>query len=112
MSGIKRMRDVCAGNGNKISFDFTDAFWVEIKSNNISDKATPITTPMSTPMSTRDKLLLLIEQNPKITRKELALNLGVSINAVKNHLLKLKKTNILQRVGNNRTGYWKFIKNE
>ena len=56
------------------------------------------------------KLLHLIYNNNNITREEISEQLNISINTVKKFILKLKQKGVLERVGNNKTGYWK-IKN-
>jgi predicted HTH transcriptional regulator len=61
-------------------------------------ETTPITTPVATPIT------------PKITREELAIALDISINGIKQHILKLKKDGILKRIGDNRNGYWDIDK--
>lgn len=60
----------------------------------------------TTPITTREKLLVLIRNNSQITRDELAKELDISINTVKEYILKLKKEKILERIGDNRNGYW------
>jgi predicted HTH transcriptional regulator len=32
-TGIKRVRDACSDNGNEVNFNFTDAFWITMHSN-------------------------------------------------------------------------------
>lgn len=59
-------------------------------------------TPITTPITTKEKLLEIIKLNPTITREELAIALGISINTVKEYILKLKKENRLERTGDNR----------
>ena len=63
---------------------------------------TPKTTPKTTP-NNREKIIQLIEQNNRITREEMASELGIGINGVKQHILKLKRirdaTNIWANVG-------------
>ena len=41
-TGIKRVKDACKINNNKVEVDFTDAFWVKIISNekNITENVT------------------------------------------------------------------------
>lgn len=56
----------------------------------------------TTPITTREKLLVLIKNNSQITRDELAKELDISINTVKEYILK--------RIGDNRTGYWELKK--
>ncbi|TFH15680.1 MAG: winged helix-turn-helix transcriptional regulator [Lentisphaerales bacterium] len=52
--------------------------------------------------------LSLSGQNNQVTREELAQQLGISINGVKQHILKLKKEDILARVGGHRFGVWRI----
>jgi len=69
-----------------------------------------VTTPKTTSKATsktRDRLLELITKNNQITREELSEQLGIGINGVKQQILKLKKEGILERMGDNRTGFWK-----
>jgi len=70
-------------------------------------ETTLITTPITTP-KTRAHLLELIAQNSRVTREELAQRLGISINGVKQHILKLKKEGVLLRIGDNRAGIWRI----
>jgi predicted HTH transcriptional regulator len=54
------------------------------------------------------KLLDAIRQRPTGTQKEFAGALGIGIDVVKEYMEKLKNKGLLQRIGNNRTGYWKI----
>ena len=56
--------------------------------------------------SGEEELLTLIRKNNRITRKEIAVELGTSINTVKQYIRNLKNKGILIRVGTNRTGHW------
>lgn len=69
-------------------------------------KATPITTPITT-SKTRERLLEIVGGDGRVTREELAQRLGVSINAVKQHILKMKREGVLERIGDNRMGLWR-----
>ena len=106
-SGITRIRKECKAHEIKepIFEEFQHGFRVIV----FKEKTTPIATPITIPMTTKDRLLYLIKENPKITRDNLANNLGISINTVKEYILKLKKEKKLERVGDNRNGYWKVI---
>jgi ATP-dependent DNA helicase RecG len=57
---------------------------------------------------TRERLLELIGHNSRVTREALAQQLGISINGVKQHILKLKKEGVLERIGGNRVGSWRI----
>jgi ATP-dependent DNA helicase RecG len=68
-------------------------------------ETTPKTTSKTAP-KTRERLLALMRENPRITREEMAGHVGISINGVKQHIATLKKEGVLKRVGDNRTGHW------
>ena len=54
------------------------------------------------------KILALIETKPAITTDELAITLGISTRAVEKNLEKLKRLNILERIGARKNGSWKI----
>jgi ATP-dependent DNA helicase RecG len=56
-----------------------------------------------------DVILTEIRKNPKISARELSEILGISSRAVEKHISKLKAEGILERIGHERTGYWKII---
>ena len=51
--------------------------------------------------------MALVTENPNITRKELAEQVGLSVPGVRYHLQKLSEDGILEYVGTSRNGYWK-----
>lgn len=55
------------------------------------------------------KILLLMEENSKITKETLANALGISSTAIDKNILKLKNIGLLERVGTNKSGYWKLL---
>jgi len=61
--------------------------------------------PKSAP-KTRDQLMVLIQENPRIIREEMGERLGISVDGVKRQINKLKTDDILQKVGSHRSGYW------
>ena len=72
-----------------MSFDYEesgDGYFVSV---NYREQKT-VTTPKTTP-KTRERLIELTGRNSRVTREELAQQLGISINGVKQHILKLKK---------------------
>jgi ATP-dependent DNA helicase RecG len=55
------------------------------------------------------KIIKLIKNNPRITRKELAEQIGnITEDGIKYHLNNLKKQGVLQRVGPDKGGYWQI----
>lgn len=59
--------------------------------------------------STREKLIALIKENPRITRVSLSEKLGISSSNVQFHIEKLKSERVIERIGSPRNGYWKFL---
>ena len=57
----------------------------------------------------KKSLLQIIEKNPKISRKELALELGINESAVQKHIENLKKKEAIRRIGPAKGGYWEVI---
>ena len=89
-----------------MNFDYEesgDGYFVSV---NYREQKT-VTTPKTTP-KTRERLLELIGHNSRVTREELAQQLGISITGVKQHILKLKKEGVLERIGGNRFGSWRI----
>jgi ATP-dependent DNA helicase RecG len=49
----------------------------------------------------------LINKDSKISQRQIAQDLKLSINTVKEYIKKLKKKKSLKRIGPNKGGYWK-----
>jgi fido (protein-threonine AMPylation protein)/biotin operon repressor len=59
-----------------------------------------------------DTVFLLIKKMPKITSTKIAENLGVGIATVKREIKRLKDSGCIERVGSDKTGYWRVIKDD
>ncbi|MEA3318275.1 MAG: winged helix-turn-helix transcriptional regulator, partial [Bacteroidota bacterium] len=57
---------------------------------------------------TVEKIIEIINQNPKITAKEIQDVTGLTRRGVEYNLDKLKKEGILNRIGPDKGGYWKI----
>jgi len=66
-------------------------------------------TQKATQKTTREQVLELLLIDNKMTRDDLATKIGVTPDAIKQHLSKLQKENKLQRVGGRKDGYWKVL---
>ena len=55
---------------------------------------------------TREKIISLIEQNSKVTTKELSTLIGITEKGVEWQLTQLKKNKLIIRVGSNNGGHW------
>jgi ATP-dependent DNA helicase RecG len=101
-TGIQRMREECLKNSNRIKIQFTDIFYdLTIFSNTY--------TPQKTPQKedTRSKIVKLMQEQPEITTTTIARELNISRDTVNEHISRLKKRGILERVGGRKVGYWK-----
>ena len=59
-----------------------------------------------------EKLLEYLKENPKATQKELAKYFDVTKRTIERNMNILKKEKFIERVGNNRSGYWQILKKE
>jgi len=66
------------------------------------------TTTQKITQEITDRIIRLIEENPKLSRRAMAELVGVSENGVKYHLKKLKKEGKITHVGPRKKGYWKI----
>ena len=70
-------------------------------------RATQKTTQKTTQkFSTKEHILRLLKEDPRLTRAEIAAALGKSEHTIKEHIAQLKKKGVLHRVGSARNGYW------
>ena len=56
-----------------------------------------------------DTVFKLIKENNKITATEISKRLKISLSTAKRKIKKLKEKRIIERVGSDKTGYWKII---
>jgi len=57
-------------------------------------------------------ILKAIAENPNVSAKQLAEQLGISITAVQNHLDYLKNNNLIRRVGPDKGGHWEVVEQQ
>jgi len=100
-TGIKRIQDACRTNGNKVEFFFSDAFRIEILSNSSINNV-----PENVPEKRSLRILEIIKFNNKVTISELANILGVDPKTIKRDIDKLKKEELLRRIGPDKGGSW------
>ena len=130
-SGIPRMIRECREYGlpEPEFIDFDGDFRVNmyrVDSDEVEDKRettqTPTQTtqtPTQTPQikgssfSNADKTVLtLVHNQPSMTQKELAMELGWTVDRVKYYLNKMKKQQIIKRVGSSHNGHWEILVEE
>ena len=107
-SGIKRVLESIRSYGLKDpSFEeIQDGFLVTFFKT--TQKTTQIATQKTTQKkSTKDQILDILRENPKLTRGEMAQLLGKSQNTIKDNLAALKSEHRVERIGSDRDGYWR-----
>jgi len=60
-------------------------------------------------VESQKKIVELIISNPEISKKEMAINIGISTTAVDKHIRALRESNIIRRLGGARNGYWAIV---
>lgn len=88
-TGIKRIKEACDENGNQFEFFFSDAFRIEIFTNS-NEQDVPENVPGNVPGN--------VPENVPGNRAAKILDID-----------KLKKDNLLQRIGPDRGGHWEIV---
>ena len=114
--GVARVQTLLEENGNgraNFVIDRITTFGVNIKDASLNDVVEGETTLKTTPKTTAKttaKIIEAIENNPYITRQEIADTLSITLDGVKWQLNKLKKEGSIKREGSSRNGKWVVIK--
>ncbi len=104
-TGVKRVRDACAENRNKVAFRFTDAFWVTMYSN----QDVPENVPENVPEKRLNVIMELIKLDAGISMLDLAKKIGVDHKTIKRDIAKLKTLSLLKRIGPAKGGHWEVL---
>ena len=109
--GLK-MNDICSRNRAFLIFGVLLVIgnWFELRKTNVTAFVTADITPFSLLNKIEQEVFDLIENNPKITRKEIAIKINKTIRTVQRITDKLVDKKMLIRVGSNQYGYWEVIK--
>jgi len=73
----------------------------------VNDPVKAKNDPVNEPV--KSKILRHLKQNPKAIYSELANKTGFSKATIKRHIQELKKSGIIDRIGSDKTGYWKIV---
>jgi ATP-dependent DNA helicase RecG len=101
-TGIKRMRKNSIENNNILEIKYTDSYYFLSLFSNKKTQQKP-------QQKTRDKILILMQDDNRITTNEIAATLGISRNTINEHIANLKKEGLLERTGRRKEGSWKVI---
>ena len=112
-NGIKRMFSSCKEYGVRESelLEIGDSFRVNLyrPSYNEVHQSSLKNSPKSSPKDvnqTQQKILDMIQENPKITQNAMAEKLNITSSAVKKSMKEIVNVGILVRIGTNKGGYW------
>ena len=77
-------------------------------------KNAPPNAPLNAPVNlhalkTTDAILHLLGDNPHLTRKEMAAQIGKDVRTIGRVIKTLQENGLLQRVGSAKTGYWELL---
>jgi ATP-dependent DNA helicase RecG len=104
-TGFIRIRNML-GSDTKLLLDEKGNFFIA-RLEKTTQKTTRKTTQKTTQKtSTQQHIMDIIQQNSKITRKQLSENIDKSESTVKEHLAKMKKQGLIKRIGPPKGGYW------
>lgn len=67
------------------------------------------TTQKTTQKTSKEKILELLSVNSKLTREDLAKEIGVTSDTIKQHIARLQTDEKLKRVGGRKDGYWEVL---
>lgn len=114
-TGIKRIRDACALNKNKVKIKPLETyFFVEIfpSENYLKVEDVPDNVPDNVPDKRRAEIITLIKDNNKIIISEISIKLKVNEKTIKRDIEKLKQEGKIKRVGpqTGGRGYWKILR--
>ena len=71
---------------------------------------TQITTQTTIKLTKNDhEILQVIQNNPALSQKEIAMELGWTVDRVKYYLNKMKKQEAIRRIGSSHKGYWELL---
>lgn len=75
--------------------------WINVVGNKVDNKNDVRMTP------NRNKIISEVRNNPNITAAQLSVIRGISVTAVQKNIEYLKTVGYIERIGSNKSGYWK-----
>ena len=127
-TGIPRILRECKEYGLKKPelIDFDGDFRVNMYRREEKSKTTQTTTQTTTQITTQTttqittqttikltkndhEILQVIQNNPALSQKEIAMELGWTVDRVKYYLNKMKKQEAIRRIGSSHKGYWELL---
>jgi ATP-dependent DNA helicase RecG len=123
--GIQKMKEAMVAAGLREPTFASDAFFRAtfqrspefamkegILGAEVSEKRPEGKTAQKTTQKTAQKVMDLIRHNPEITRRELAMELGMTDSGIKYHLKKMQAKGLIRRVGPDKGGHWDVVQED
>lgn len=114
-TGIKRMFSSCREYGIREPelLEIGDSFRVNLYRPSYSEvhQSSPKSSLKSSPKGlnqTQQRIIEMILNDPKVTQKEMAEELNITVRAVKKSIKEMQEKSILERIGGARGGYWRL----
>lgn len=111
-TGIPRILRECKEYGLKKPelIDFDGDFRVNMYRREEKSTTTQTTTQTTIKLTKNDhEILQVIQNNPALSQKEIAMELGWTVDRVKYYLNKMKKQEAIRRIGSSHKGYWELL---
>ena len=113
-SGIPRMREICKLNGikkpeieEKGLFVTLRIYRKDVNVNSVSNNASSVTkTKNEVIQIDKDKIRVLLIDNPGITVKDIAGKLSITVASVQRRLKSMQEDGQIIRIGSKKSGYW------
>ena len=107
-TGIPRILRECKEYGLKKPelIDFDGDFRVNMYRREEKSKTTQTTIKLT---KNDHEILQVIQNNPALSQKEIAMELGWTVDRVKYYLNKMKKQEAIRRIGSSHKGYWELL---
>ena len=83
--------------------------WINAVGNKSGDKLGDKNIEVIALNETQTRMLAEIRNNPNITKEQLSAKIGKGKTTVDNGIAALKEKGYIERVGSNKTGYWKIL---
>lgn len=109
-SGIKRIDSLCKDAGIEYTYENTEIGFTFILKRKQDRNVTEIVPLDVTLTMTEQAILVLLRENPELTREELAERTSKTVRTVQRALNTLREKGYLRRIGSKRTGRWQVVR--
>jgi len=119
--GIQRVMEACRETGVPeprirveprefwFEFPFSGTYLAQVGALETRTGTSGETTQKTTQETTQEKIVALLRENPQMTRRALAQQVGITPDGVKYHLGKLREAKRIRHVGPTKKGRWEVL---